>query len=286
MRDIEIILSKETFIPGDSVEGYVLIRCDDEFKCNSINMSFLGEERTKFVVHTGKVTIVYDDDKEHFNEQIELAPASTIPFGETRYDFSFKLPEEIPASYLGSYGWIEYTLQAKIEISWARDPKTKLLLEVTRPEDSELMSPQSFQDRIEGDMVSLLRVEGSSDIVNLGEGYAFRVMVDRDAKIRGLRAELIHIEHVEPDGRETDKETPLVEWYMKDEDLRRDSFIEVTLETQSDWPIPFTTDLIQCHYILKVTLDIPRRIDKNLIFPIRQVRLRSSGMDSEFSSTF
>ncbi len=274
MREVEIILSKETFMPGDTVEGHVLVKTDNDFDCNGMNISFIGEERSRIVIHAGKVTIVYDDDKEHVNDQIELASSTSIPFGETRYDFSFSLPEDVPSSYLGTYGWITYTLEAKIEVSWARDPKAKVIINVESEQD--VVTSQGFQHRLEDEGVTLLRVEGSSDILHLGEDFSFRLNVDRASNIRGVRAEIVHIEHVEPDNHETDKRTSSVEWYLADEEIQRDSWIDVTMKTEPDWPLSFSTELIQSHYILKVTLDIALRLDKVVEIPIRLVTSRPS----------
>ncbi|MFX1417085.1 MAG: hypothetical protein ACFFC0_09745, partial [Promethearchaeota archaeon] len=93
MRELEIHLSKEEYSPGDTVAGTLIVRTEDDFECQGARISFRGEEVVRVAVHAGKVTIVHSDMREHTNQTIDMVWDSIIASGETRKEFSFRLPE-------------------------------------------------------------------------------------------------------------------------------------------------------------------------------------------------
>ncbi|MCK4565899.1 MAG: sporulation protein [Candidatus Thorarchaeota archaeon] len=281
MRKIEIQLEDETFAPGSTVEGQVLVTCDDDFKCERLFVSLYGEEVARVVIHVGKVTIVHEDKREHVNDIKDFDDCSMIPVGETRYDFSFTLPPDIPGSYKGTFGWIKYTLEAKAEISRARDLKSKLDLSLRCKQVIESI-PEPKSDTLESDGITLLKVETDKDHFSLGDNLDFRFFVDRETSFRGVRAEVIRLEQVEPKGYETESKKELAEIYFQEDELRRDSWVEATIQTDSNWKESFTSALIEHHHFLKVTLDIALRRDKVIEIPIVLVRKKNEKSDFDF----
>lgn len=269
MRELEILVSKEEFVPGDTVAGTLNIRTDDDFECQGAHITFRGEEVVKVVVHAGKVTIVHSDMREHANQTIDLVWDSVIASGETRKDFSFKLPENVPRSYAGILGRIRYVLEAQVQISWARDLKSELELEVASKPSSEVSEFHSEEALIEHDGETLLRVETTQDDVTLGDRFPFRLLVSPRVKIRGVRAEIISCEHVAPKGHARDAEKVLATSYIEDDHLRRDSWMDMTIQTDPSWRSSFKTELIDYTHRLKVTLDIPMKLDRKVVVPIR-----------------
>ena len=269
MRKIEIQLNDETFTPGDAVEGHVLVTCDNDFRCERLHVTLFGEEVARVVIHAGKVTIVHEDKREHVNVIFHLTEGLTIPMGESRYDFSINLPPDIPGSYKGTYGWIKYRLEAKAEIVRARDLKSKLDFSLKRKQGVDIESiPEPKSGLVEREWITLFKVETDKDHFVLGDNLDFRFLVDREASIRGVRAEVVRQEHVEPKGHKMDSKKKLAEIYFKDDDLRRDSWVEATIQTDSNWTESFTSELIEYRHFLKVTLDIARRRDKVIEIPI------------------
>lgn len=269
MRKIEIQLKDETLTPDDTVEGHVLVTCNDDFQCERLFVTLFGDEVARVVIHAGKVTIVHEDKREHVNETLDLAECLTIPLGESRYAFSFKLPSNIPGSYRGPYGSIKYNLKAKAELSWARDLKSEkeLIVLFEQREDTGSI-PKAKSGIIESDGVTLLKVEIDKNHFVLGNDISFRYKVDRMAKIRSIRAEIIRLEHIEPKGHSMDSRRTLAEKHFPEEDIRRDSWIEIKISTNSKWYRSFISELIKCSHILKITLDIALRLDKVIEIPI------------------
>lgn len=246
----------------------MLIRCDDDFECNAIHITLLGKEKTHVTIHVGKVTVVYTDEVDHIDEQYEFSGSTRIPSGEHRYEFKFTLPGEAPGSYKGAHGNVKYTLEAKVEVSWARDPKCKMELQVQSGSTQDAQESTSKSDIAEDEGIIIFRVECEKDIVELGKPFRCRAFVDQVVNIRGVRAELVHIEFVEPDGYKATTRKSKVEYYIEDEDLRRDTWVEIDLQTGIEMPLSFKTSLIDSSYVLKVTLDIPRRLDTVIEIPI------------------
>jgi hypothetical protein len=281
MRKITIQLNNQSLTAGDVVDGHVLVTSDKDFQCERLFVILRGREFVRVVIHIGNTAIVYQDKCEHIDNRLDLGENLPIPQGESRYEFSFPLPSHIPGSYKGQYATIEYTIEAKAEISRARDLKSKqdITMEFKSVLDAESV-PGPKSDFIENEGISLVKADITRDQITLGNGIDFRFYVDREAKMRGIRAEIISVEHVEPEGNKTDSKKTLAEIYYPDDEIRRDSWIEATLPTEVSWVESFTTDIIKHTHILKITLDVARRRDKDIEIPIVLTRLGNT--DSEF----
>ena len=281
MRKLQIQIKEQQLEAGETLEGQILITCDDDFQCERLFITLHGRELARVVIHAGKVTIVHEEKRDHIDHCIDLDEDLTIPMGESRYDFSFTLPPDIPGSYKGPYGSITYTVEAKAEISWARDLKSKqdITLAFNSETDAESV-PGPKSDFIEKDGVVLVKADTTRDRFILGREVSFRFHVDRETKMRGIRAEIIGLEHVEPKGHKMHTKRSLAEIYYPDDEIRRDSWTEVTLPTDVSWVESFTTDIIKHTHILKVTMDVARRRDNDIEIPI--VLTRSGNTDSEF----
>ncbi|TFH06455.1 MAG: hypothetical protein E4H14_10815 [Candidatus Thorarchaeota archaeon] len=279
MRKLAIQLENETFTPGEKIEGHVIVTCDNDFQCERIHISLKGTELARVVIHAGKVTIVHEEKREHISKTENLADCLTIPQGDSLYDFSFTLPSNIPGSYVGTYGSIKYTLQAIAEISWARDLKSEVDLFVpftTNLETDTVQSPKTGTIEIDG--ITILKVQIDEDHLSPGDSLSFRFSVDRTAKIRGVRADLIRLEHVEPKGHRMNTKRMIAEEYYPDKEIVRDFWTDATILTNSRWTPSFSSELITCHYLLKITLDIPLRLDSVIEIPII---LGSSGINDD-----
>ena len=282
MRKLTIQLNNQSLTAGDVVDGHVLATSDKDFQCEQLFVILRGREFVRVVVHLGNTAFVYQDKREHIDYRLDLGEKLTIPTGESRYDFSFTLPSHIPGSYKGQYASIEYTIEAKAEISWARDLKSKqdITMEFKSGFDAEsVLGPKS--DFIENEGITLVKADTTRNRFKLGNDVDFRFYVDRDAKMRGIRAEIMCVEHVEPEGNKTDSKKTLAEVFYPNDEIRRDTWTEVTLPTDVSWVESFTTDIIKHTHILKVTMDVARRRDKDIEIPI--VLTRSGNTDSEFS---
>jgi hypothetical protein len=270
VREILLHLPKAEYSPGERVEGHAIILCDEDFDCESVNLVFSCQEQSRVVVGSGKHRRVYLEEHEYFEQFLELLNQSMVLEGETRYEFSFDIPEESVSSFEGHYSWIRYIIKGKIEVKWALDPKIEQTIIVKAPTRmTASLEPMMIQEEHMEEGMHLLRVQGDSDTFQRGEDIRFRFLVGTEANIRGVRAELLRRENVAPKGRETSYDTEMDLQYWEEYRVPRESWVEVTIKTDDSWPEPFKTELIECNYILKVTLDIPWRFDRIIEIPLK-----------------
>ncbi|MFW9968464.1 MAG: hypothetical protein ACFFEA_15055 [Candidatus Thorarchaeota archaeon] len=269
MREVEIQVSRVDYLPGDRIEGYVILKCDKSFDCNRVVIELFGEEETRVVVGSGDDRRTYRDTVEHLHIEHELTGEGHIYEGHNRYEFSFLLPRILPPTYDGMHGWVRYWLEARVEISLALDPKARLDLYIPfswpgNPPEERPLHIVSGEDETWS-----FKVEMPSDLMILGERFQFRAIVARDIKLRKLRAHLYHVEYVWPDGRDTEHWELLNSVEIPDEDLVRDVWLDLWYETDTSWDPPVSSELMRTEYWLDVTLDIPWRRDSVLKIPIK-----------------
>lgn len=283
MREISLHLPKEEFSPGERIEGHAVVFCDGDFDCESVNLTFCCEELSRVVVSSGKYTRVYREKREHFEKFQELLNQTRVLKGETRIEFALDIPENSVSSFEGVYSWIRYEIRGKIEVKWALDAKTERSITVTAPpQQSTVLEQMMIQEEHSEEGEHLLRIEADSNTIRRGQDFRFRFLVGSEANVRGIRTEILWREKVAPEGRETSSDTKMDEQYWEEYRLPRESWVDVTARTDIVWPEPFKSELIECIYILKVTLDIPWRFDKSIEVPLR---LSSDIKEDEFSTS-
>ncbi|MHA1929871.1 MAG: hypothetical protein ACTSV2_14960 [Candidatus Thorarchaeota archaeon] len=265
MRRITIHTQKNHYQAGDTIEGFIVVECDEEFKYNAIHLTMTGEERTRVVIGSGKHRRVYRDKREFVSERIDYDEMGIMPVGEKQFQFSFSIPENAPSSYSGRKGWIAYDLQAVVEISWAGDPEEKFSFQVLGTVEN--LEPKSQQSCAEKDEISVLEVELPQDVICLGGDIEIKFRVDREVKIRKVRFEIITEEFVTARGRTNRSTYKLLKHEIEEQDIMRSSWTEITLRTDETMPPSISRELLKLTTILKVTLDIPLALDKSIEIP-------------------
>jgi hypothetical protein len=266
LREIEIILPKHQFVAGERIYGYVKLECDDDFDCNAIHISLFAKERTYFSKGSGDNRRTYREERFFVEQKVMLHEAGSIYPGLHRYDFSFSLPSDVPSSYQGHSGNIDFYLEAKVEISWALDPSARLPIGVFAP------VPQGYESGArsghESDGIEVLAVETDTGSFCIGGEMRFKMRITRELDIRGVRLELVHNEVATARGRTDTSNSVRVQDYFPEEQVRREDWLSVKLGTNPGIPPTFRSALIVSVILLKVTLDIPWRFDKSVEIPL------------------
>ena len=269
MRDVEIIITKTRYKAGESVEGYVIVKCDDDFKHNGIRITFKGREHTRIVVSHGKTSSVHTDEQVYFDETVYLEQAGNMPIGEKRLPFLFKFPDDpegLLTCYSGRNGWIEYTLEAVVEITRARDPKEKLVLDFRQTVDKP--SSQTKRGYAEDDGYPVLDVELSEDVFCLGDLIPLRFRVAQEVKIREVRVELNSNETVHAGRYKRNSRKKLAKQSLDDDYVQRDLWMDTQIQTDESMQTTFNRSIIRNEVRVKVTLNIPWGRDKSVTIPI------------------
>ncbi|MFX1482179.1 MAG: arrestin family protein [Promethearchaeota archaeon] len=287
MREIEIIPSKSKFRAGDVVEGYVIVRCDDDFKHNGIRLTFKGREHTRIVISTGKSTHVHTDEFVYFDNTVYIEEAGHMSVGEKRLPFQFQFPDDLEtmlSSYSGRNGWIEYSLEVVIERSLAIDPKEKVVLDFQQPE-TQHTAQQPQRGFVEDDGKTILDVEVGNSVFCIGDAIPVRFRVANDVKIREVRVKLNSKETVHADGYKRSSTKMLLKKSLSDEYVQRGLWMDVQLEIDESTQPTFDRPIIRNVATVKVTLNRPWARDTVVEIPISLDYCREQ-IEPEFQDSF
>ncbi|MHA1772478.1 MAG: sporulation protein [Candidatus Thorarchaeota archaeon] len=264
MRKIDIRLEQTKYSPGSSIQGEVVVKTDKEFEANRVTLEFVGVEEARVVRGAGDSRRVYREKIFHIDEETILHEGVIIPEGTTSFPFEVNIPRNLPGSYYGHYGSIRYQLRAKVEISWALDPKCEVDIGIIHP--LEHVPPKPFTKFIDWNGLDQIQIEIPRHTIAPPEPFPIRILLRGDPKIRGIRFEILFKEIVAPKGRTETTTRQLSTAYLKSDDLTYNSWMDINIETSERWPLPFSSQLIKTTYVLKVTADIRLRFDRSVEF--------------------
>ncbi|KAF2899042.1 hypothetical protein ILUMI_07134 [Ignelater luminosus] len=124
----EILLSKEEYSPGETVEGRVECDFDDETKVRAIRIKIRG--RAKAYWKEGH-TNVYCAEEVYIQDESDLISGeTTFVAGLYSYPFKFTLPQHLPSSMFEDHGNVKYSVQATVDRPWAFDYESKKVFKV------------------------------------------------------------------------------------------------------------------------------------------------------------
>lgn len=267
MRGIEIVTNQNMYIPGDTVEGDMLIASDKEFRYNAIHLTFMGREHTRIIVQHGKTSTVHTDKRVYFSQRLQLEGEGIMTVEGMQFHFRFRLPEAMPSSYSGIHGWIEYTLTGIIERSLARDIKKQIPIRVKSQERMPPSQPQ--HSSIEKDEVTILDLEIEDDVCSIGSLMRLRFRVAHDVNIRGVRVELLSEEEASTKYHHRTFRSTSAKKYFDNALIERDLWIDVQLETNENMHSEFIREILSNKTYIRVTLDVPWARDKSVRIPVR-----------------
>lgn len=263
MREVSIYTEKDQFRPGDEVSGHVVVTTDNTFTCNRIILKLRGKEYTHY--QAGKIHV--SETHELLDDDITIWEGGDIHSGNTRIEFSFKLPEEIPPIHEGFYGTIEYPIEAVVEVDRAMDPKSKIKLNVYGHPPPYIPEPlDRLPLREEGEH---LQAEIPTDILRPNKGLVVRFLVKERSRIKGVRLDIAKREDVVCQKRNLDSTTAITEKHIPITFYEYDRWIEETVHEDWSSMVPFEGKLIKSSLVLKVVLEVGLSLDPCLEFPLR-----------------
>jgi len=274
MRKIQIYPERIYYHTGETVSGFVEVICDKDFDFSEMYVELVCREHTYFTEGTGDDETSYSESYYHHSERISIMEPGRCQEREFRVPFEFAIPEHLPTSYEGVSGWIEYTLEAKIGIRWKLDSRHQVKLSVTgKP---ELPSTQSVQQSLLDDETVLLDVEIENPELYLGESIQINYRVDDIIDIRGVRFDLKARELAVAQGNDDTSEKTMTSVFVGERELPRRSQNRIEIPTDVSMLATYRGPLITLTILLKIVLDIPWRLDKDLQIEIKTHRRRES----------
>lgn len=258
-----IYTEKNEFKPGEEVSGHVVVTTDSSFTCNRIILKIRGKEYTHY--QAGKVHV--SETHDILNEDLTIWEGGEIHSGDTRFEFRFMLPDEIPPVHEGYHGTVDYSIEAVVEVSRALDPKSKMELMVYArlpqyiPEPLDQLPLRQEEDHIHAEI--------PTDVIRPGKGLEVRFLVKDRSRIKGVRLDIAKHEEVVCQGRNLDSTKTISEKQIPIMFNQFDRWIENSV--MEDWTAiaPFEGKLIKSTLILKVVLEIGLSLDPSIEFPLR-----------------
>jgi len=288
MKKLEIMLDKDTYRPGEKIEGQINLNLDKGIKAKDITVDFYGEEETHITIRrsTGKSTTstTYRENVEIINEgqsliekvsnspvqkggKVELSPRKyTIPF-------SFTLPKEATPSYDGSHVDVQYRLSARVDIPWRIDIRGKKMVAVVSEEkegteESELKVQKKSGGNILPQFLSPdveMNVSLDKSELKRGEELAGKVSVvnKSEKQIRKIILELYANEHAKARRYERDSSVMSHKWEVPIENFSSVQTFdkEFNIKIPEDVIPTLKREYFSLDWFLKVRLDIAKAKD-------------------------
>lgn len=263
MREVSIYTERNQFNPGDEVSGHVVVSTDETFTCNRIILKLRGKEYTHY--QAGKIHVSESHDL--LDDDITIMEGGDIHSGDTRIEFSFKLPDELPSTHDGFYGEVNYSVEAVVEVDRSRDPKSKLNLLVYGLSPPYIPEPLDRLPLMEEK--EYLQAEIPTDILRPNKGLEVRFLVKERSRIKGVRIDIVKREDVVCQGRNLNSSSGISEKHIPLTFNEFNRWIEETIHEDWSSMVPFEGKLIKSSLYLKVVLEVGLSLDPFIEFPLQ-----------------
>ena len=153
---IELENENKVFYPGQTINGRVILHCQEQKKLRSVYLTLVGRADVHWSEQRGfgciRRTVPYNAKESFFSMQVNLwgehGGSQHLEPGVYDWPFSFQLPSTtLPTSYEGPYGNIRYWLEARMDRPWKFNHVTKFAFTVLErvdlnPSQEELTAPR------------------------------------------------------------------------------------------------------------------------------------------------
>ncbi len=250
-------------MPGDAFEGKVIITTDKPFDCNRVVLKIRGKEHTE--CNSGENRL--SEDRSTIGKVYRIKEGCTLPEGTTTIPFSIQLPKNLPPTYIGYYGYINYNAEAVVEVDWAIDPKYKVTFQVMQKmppiiEKTDRLEPSTLSE-------DELQIELEEDVLRLSSGIKVRFRVKERGRVRGVRCEIIRHESISCRGLSPNHDGTMVRKFFEIGYNEFDRWLEMNIGENWKYHLPLQSELFDVTYFLKVTLDVGLAIDPSIKYPLR-----------------
>ncbi|KRX68921.1 Arrestin domain-containing protein 2 [Trichinella sp. T9] len=118
------------YFAGQKLAGKIVLELLEATNVNEILIELRGSAKTYWTKHSGGSRKHYRDTEPYFCEQFNTnytkpnrLGGKDIPLGKGKHEipFFYRLPENLPSSFEGDFGYTRYTCKATIERPWESD---------------------------------------------------------------------------------------------------------------------------------------------------------------------
>ncbi|MFW9787658.1 MAG: hypothetical protein ACFFE2_11420 [Candidatus Thorarchaeota archaeon] len=262
MRYVNIKFSERNAYPGGVISGIVIVQTDSSFDCNRIILKVKGKERTEMGSGDSKIS----DEFIHASGWMVLSDATRVRAGTSEFPFRFQLDEDLPPTYSGYNGWIEYSVEAVVEMDWAIDPKTTRRFRVLPTPPNYIPDKDGYDPK--NKKSGILSVELLSNVVRMQQGIPVRFMVEEHSRVNGVRLEIRRQEYVRCRGRKHTHDVTIKRKFIPLSDRDFDRWKEEVVG--EGWRrVPFSSRLLSTSYFLRIVLEMRWEIDPFVTFQLK-----------------
>ena len=266
MNKIEIVLPRKVFIPGDVVDGKVVLSCYKPFKSRKGIFEIVGMLTYTYtelkVKGKGKLS-TKKTEKSGILHQASSVFAENVEFdkGKHEYKFQFQLPDDIKPSYSGLAVTIVYSIGTSLEMSRLSKITDTTTIDILHPimeypDDAiEEADPEYAEKSI--------RIRMNSQKHNIGESINFDYRVETDEKFKLLRVE---IEHAENSDR--DRKKILLKREIPSEEITHHKWNKIVVRSSNKFPPTITSGEMKSKLTLKVTIVKNLAVNKTVKIPL------------------
>ncbi|MHA1684040.1 MAG: sporulation protein [Promethearchaeota archaeon] len=295
---IELLIDKDYYFPGDTIEGIVRVIINKPRKIRDINIVFGGKEFARVTRNSGNEKEIYTRGKvitikwktifKSRNPDEKSTMHSEIPFSFTipwnappsvEAPFLFTLPED--GRKIGVHhqirskksGWIRYELKAIVNIHHGLNPKKKTTIRVVPlPIVAGFQSPAASHQQLPSGMVSVTLAVDENEVSpgSVIRGEIFLNKKTPSVKIRSLEVSLKFHYFYTANYTDLFKQTVdrVVFKEMKKLFPGSENSCEFKLRVPPD--VPFTTRglIVQLLWFVDVKVSIPMKKPWHLVIPV------------------
>eukprot|EP00347_Sterkiella_histriomuscorum_P017761 403348098 len=117
---IMIKTNQESYYPGDTIIGKILLRFNGNVEISDIVVSILSLEMVSFI-NSNKELVQQKNQLLEINQTLHKLTDRMLKAGDYTFDFQFTIPSDIPASFYYAYDlnvkaplWIKHTIKCRV----------------------------------------------------------------------------------------------------------------------------------------------------------------------------
>ncbi|KFD55376.1 hypothetical protein M514_03716 [Trichuris suis] len=142
--DIIFDNAESIYFAGQRLAGKIVLEFVDSAKVNNILIELRGGAKTYWTKDSGRSRKHYRDSEPYFCEQFNTnytnqyrmgKESPVLAKGKHEIPFSYRLPESLPSSFEGEFGFVRYTCKVIMERPWEPDLVCKRAFTVAGNED-------------------------------------------------------------------------------------------------------------------------------------------------------
>ena len=106
-------LEKANYLPGENVNGRLIVGLDSEEKMGKIKVTFQGIGEVKFWAKVSGNRRTFHDSENYFIMESVVCNGPDLPAGIHNLPFSFPLPQNVPMTFGSEWGHIKYEVSSQ-----------------------------------------------------------------------------------------------------------------------------------------------------------------------------